>query len=237
MEHVMARQEVYMKFTIRVVLLFVLCVVLVAPALAEDMNGIPMYGEKPRSPELLKADQDFIEKMIQTAGSREKAAHKLLLKGWEYIDKRDPQTAIKRFNQAWLLTPESGYVYWGFGAAVGSQGNFDEAIKFFQKADGLLPNNARLLCDIGFAYMWKGKSQENSRDTANVNYDKAISLFKRSSSLDPTYERTFLNWAIVLFFKGDYAGAWEKVARAEGLGGKTIDQTFIDELSGKLKRP
>jgi hypothetical protein len=55
--------------------------------------------------------------------------------------------------------------------------------------------------------------------------------------LEPSYERTYSDWAVSLFFKKDYAGAWTKVKEAENLGGKTIEQKFIRDLTKKMKRP
>jgi tetratricopeptide (TPR) repeat protein len=226
-----------MKLTFRFMIYFLISFLIVFSIHAQSINEIPMYGEKPKAPELLKADQEFIKKVIEATGSREKAAQIAIKRGWEYIEKNDPKQAIKRFNQAWLLTPNDGHVYWGFGAAMGQQGKLDESIKFFDKATAMLPNNARLLCDFGFSYIWRGKAADKSPREANIYFDKATSLFKQASSIEPTYERIYANWAILLFFRQDYKGAWEKVKQAESLGGKTIDKNFIDDLSRKMKRP
>lgn len=226
-----------MKLIVKSMIFFVLFLFIVSIGNAQNINEIPMYGEKPKTPVLQRADQEFIQKVVKAAGSREKASAIAIQRGWEYIGRRDPQTAIKRFNQAWLLTPDNGHVFWGFGAAMGLQGNYDESIRFFEKANTLLPNNARLLCDYGFTYIWKGQASVKSPGEANRYYNQAIAFFKKASALEPKYELTYWNWAVVLFFTQDYRGAWEKVKQAEGLGGRTIDKTFIDDLSRKMKRP
>lgn len=196
-----------------------------------------MYGEKPKTSKLLKVDQEFIKKAIEAAGSREKAAKIAITKGWECIHKNDSKSAIKRFNQAWLLTPNDGRVYWGFGAAMGQQGGLDESVKFFDKATALLPNNSRLLCDFGLICIWKGNAVDKSSGEADIYYSKAISFFKEAGILEPKNERIYSNWAIALYYKKDYKGAWEKVEQAESLGGKTIAKELIDNLSKKMKRP
>lgn len=226
-----------MKLVSKLIVFIALSLSFVSLLHAQNINEIPIYGGKPKSPELLKADQVFINKAIETSGSREKAAKITLQRGWEGIEKNDPNLAIKRFNQAWLLTPNDGHIYWGFAAATGAQGEFDESIKFFDKANSMLPNNSRLLCDFGFTYIWKGRDSDKSPKDAVSYYNKAISLFDAASTLDPMYERIFSNWAIVLFYKQDYKGAWEKVKQAESLGGKSLDSNFINDLSKKLKRP
>ena len=157
-----------MKSILRLVIFFILSLLIVSSGAAQSINEIPMYGEKPKSPEVLKADEQFIQEAIGKAGSKEKAADIAIRRGWEHIERHDPKTAIKRFNQAWLLTPNNGHVYWGFAAAVGQQGNLDESIRFFDKAIILLPNNARLLCDFGFTHIWKGQSLNKSPADADI---------------------------------------------------------------------
>jgi tetratricopeptide (TPR) repeat protein len=226
-----------MKSVLRLVIFLILSLLIVSSGAAQSINELPMYGEKPKSPEVLKADQKFIKEATEKAGSREKAAEIAIRRGWQYIEQHDPKMAIRRLNQAWLLTPNNGHVYWGFAAAVGQQGNLDESIRFFDKAITLLPNNARLICDFGFTYIWKGQSVNKSPTDADIYYSRAISFFKNASTIEPKYERIYSNWAIVLFLKQDYKGAWQKVKQAESLGGKTIDKTFVDDLSRKMKRP
>lgn len=226
-----------MKLSSKKMGILILFLLFAFPVYAQSLNETPMYGGQSKSPELQKADQDFIAKAIEAAGSREKAAQAALRKGWESIDRNDPVTAVKRFNQAWLLTPNSGDVFWGFGAAMGQQGKLDESIKFLAKANAIKPNNGRLLCDFGFSYIWKGKSVEKSVRDADVFYNKAVSLLKQASTVEPRYERIYTNWAIVLFFKNDYKGAWEKVKQAESLGGRTLDKNFLNDLSSRMGRP
>lgn len=237
MRRIIDRLEVQMKLIVKSVIFFVLFLFIVSSGNAQNINEIPMYGEKPKTPALLKADQELIQNAVKAAGSREKASERAIQRGWEYVERRDPTMAIKRFNQAWLLTPDNGHVFWGFGAAVGLQGKHDESIRFFEKANTLLPNNARLLCDYGFTYIWKEQASIKSPGEANRYYNQAIAFFKKASALEPKYERIYSNWAIVLFFSQDYQGAWQKVKQAESLGGKTIDKTFLDDLSRKMKRP
>lgn len=64
-----------------------------------------------------------------------------------------------------------------------------------------------------------------------------MELFDQASRLESNYDRIYFNWAISLFFKQDYKGAWEKISDAERLGGKSIDQRFIHDLKKKMPRP
>jgi len=40
-----------------------------------------------------------------------------------------------------------------------------------------------------------------------------------------------------LYFKKDYAGAWQQIFQAEKLGGQSIEQKFVKDLTKKMPRP
>lgn len=94
-------------------------------------NGLPMYGgpDVVKTPFQLESDEKFIQSAIQGAGSREKACRDVLGWGWEFFNKGDVMTAMKRFNQAWLLDPKNPEVYKGFSAVLKKQGKMEEADK------------------------------------------------------------------------------------------------------------
>ncbi|HYX72796.1 MAG TPA: hypothetical protein VE732_08495 [Nitrososphaera sp.] len=204
---------------------------------AQDLNEIPMYGGKQKPPELVKADEEFVEFMVKQFGSREAASDDAIRRGFAYLAKNDWRTAMKRFNQAWLLTPDRAEVFWGFGATLSYQGKFAESEKYFLKAISFAPNNGRLLNDFGFMYLfWATKGAKNKPDRERY-LDKSLEFFERASRLESSYERIYFNWAVSLFFNQDYKGAWEKIKEAERLGGKSIEQKFINDLTKKMPRP
>jgi hypothetical protein len=46
------------------------------------------------------------------------------------------------------------------------------------------------------------------------------------------------NWAIVLYYTGNYTKAWEKIKMAEAAPrGNELDKRFIAELQSKMPRP
>jgi hypothetical protein len=80
-----------------------------------------MYGNIKKSPEKLKSDETFVAAIVEKAGSRESAFNITCKKAWEAFYENDLETAIKRFNQAWLIDSTKAEVYWGFGIYLGSQ--------------------------------------------------------------------------------------------------------------------
>src|SRR5919106_4608477 len=102
--------------------------------IAQARNELPMYGGIPPTAEEAKADQKLIEVIVSKSGSREAGAQDAVRLGFKYLAKADWSTAMKRFNQAWLINGESAEVFWGFGAALSYQGKFTESEHYFLKA-------------------------------------------------------------------------------------------------------
>lgn len=215
----------------------ILILLLSSLVLAQDINELPMYGGKPKSQEQLKSDQEFIADVTKEFGSREKAAETAIRLGCKYLAKNDWRAAMRRFNQAWLLTPENAGVDWGFGAALSYQGKFEESQRYFTKARARAPNNGRMLNDFGFMYQFWVTKGKVPKDQKAHYLDASIELFDEAARIEPDYDRIYFNWAVSLYFKEDYTGAWGKIKEAEKRGGGSIDQKFIKDLEGKMPKP
>lgn len=214
-----------------------LIVVTLSPCAAQERNEIPMYGGTRPTPEQAKADQRLIDAIVKKLGSREAGAKEAVRLGFKYLESGDWSTAMKRFNQAWLLNGESAEVFWGFGAALSYEGRFVDSEKYFLKANALAPANGRLVTDFGFMYQfWATKGTKNKAERSR-HLDTSIEMFEQASRLEPSYDRVYFDWAVSLFFKQDYKGAWDKIKEAERLGGKSIEAKFIKDLTKKMPRP
>ena len=221
----------------RVILVLTLLFLATTFSYSQELNETPRYGGIKKTPEMVRIDQKFVDEMVRTFGSRDKAADDAIRRGFEFLAKTDWRTAMKRFNQAWLLAPDKPEVIWGFGAALSYEGKFEESEKYFQRAAVLAPNNGKLLTDFGFLYQfWATKGTKDKTDRLK-RLEHSIELFEQATRLEPTYDRIYFDWAVSLFFKKDYAGAWEKISEAERLGGRSIDQKFIANLAKRMPRP
>ena len=207
------------------------------PVLGEDINNLPMYGGREKTPEKKKSDMVFIEAAIKEYGNRQKACDQYVKLGWQYFAKGDYNTAMKRFNQAWLLDQKNGGIYWGLGAATSKAQMFDESIKMFKTASSHDPQNPRLMVDFGHAYI--GKAEKNAKNAKErVSYNTlATDLFKKAVAIDPKLEPAYFNWSVALYNLGDYKQAWQRLDQAKQLGGKSIDPDFLQELKTKMPDP
>jgi len=203
----------------------------------EPTNELPLYGSGEHGKhELTPWDRSFIATVTKAAGSREKAAESVLEMGWQAVRERDWRLAIRRFNQAWLLTPENPQVFWGLGIALGVKGDGDGAIRYLELAAAMNPNDARLLCDLAYAYIARAHGH---RDEPSVHADslkRAGSLLDQAQDADPDYEVIFSERAVAAFEAGDDDTAWEQVRKAMKTGGRSLDPRFIHELSARSPR-
>ena len=110
------------------------------------LNEQPMYGNIPPDPGLQKIHDKFIKTVIKDCGSREAAIEQGLGTAWYFYSKNDFKTAIKRFNQVWLLDPNNAQVFYGFGLLMDRQGKEDDAIAFYKKSLELDPKNEKAIC-------------------------------------------------------------------------------------------
>jgi tetratricopeptide (TPR) repeat protein len=82
---------------------------------------------------------------------------------------------------------------------------YDDAIKWYEEAQKLEPNDANLSTDLGVSYYYVNQP------------DKALAQFERSLKIDPKHAKTLLNVGIVRAFgKQDLDGAtqaWQQVLK------------------------
>lgn len=204
----------------------------------------PMYGqpEIPRPEHMIKADEAFIRKASKAfGGSREEASIAWMMEGERFMQQGDFYNAMRRYNQSWLLNSESFYPYWGFGRVMVQRYEFDEAIKYFEKAKQLIEDDFErpaLLSDTGSAYSFKAQSiKESNQDERAKYFAIANQHFKEATQYDSTYTEGWKRWAYSLFAEGEYALAWEKVHKAKANDITSISSIFLDELELKMESP
>lgn len=230
-----------MKFR-NILFSIVTAIILTACASAPPpINLLPMYGypevEKPEN--LKKADEDFIRMAISEQGSREKAAKAYAMYGMGFAMKGDAESAMRRYNQSWLLNPNSYLPYWGFGDLLLAQGKAAEAATHYEKSLSLIDVESakpNLLIDASGAYTAQGSSVTDKMKSAEF-FNKANSLLNEAIKLDPKNGDAYIPWAKSLYLEGNYEKAWEMVKKSRSFPGKQVSPDFIDKLSKKMPEP
>jgi hypothetical protein len=81
-------------------------------------NTKPMYGEVSKNDEYKKADDDFRKECLEQFKTIDSSVFIQIDRGWKYFYDNELKTAMKRFNQAWILNPEFPDSYFGFAALM-----------------------------------------------------------------------------------------------------------------------
>ena len=185
----------------------------------EGINLLPMYGEVKKCEQQIKLDNDFILESEKQFKNRKKGAEYYVSKAWEYFYKNDNDTAMKRFNQAWLLDNTNSEVYWGFGNIMGKKNDFEKSVKYLQKSIQMEPNNAKVYESISTSY---GQIFFKTKDIKYLNL--TIENLKKSIKIEPQNGRAY----------GQLASAYSYFMQKDSLI-KYIKKT--DEIDPKFINP
>jgi tetratricopeptide (TPR) repeat protein len=173
----------------------------------DGINKLPMYGRVKKCKEQIEDDKVFLATCDKAMGRKESSAH-FVKRGWEYLYAKKPDTAMMRFNQAWLLDSLNADIYWGFADLLGMQGKFKESIPFFERSIKLNPNNVKVLQDASTSY---GNIFFETKDTRFLN--STIDALKAAANLDPRNPRIYaqLTGAYSYFMQKDSARKYLKI--------------------------
>jgi hypothetical protein len=68
--------------------------------------------------------------------------------------------------------------------------------------------------------------------------DEAFRRFAQIHSRAPQHTLNLQNWAIALFYRGQYGAAWDKIKAAQATpSGAGVDPKFVADLQRKMPRP
>lgn len=207
----------------------------VGTAAAQSGNLLPKYGPQPKNEAQLAADGKFLASVdAEYKGDRKKAAGEVALRGWQFLRQGNPQDAMRRFNQAWLLDAGNGTALWGMAVVqMGAPGKTDEAMSLFAEADRLVGGDIDFAVDYAKAL---GQIGAASRNEAMLK--DAFRRHAQSYERAPNHTLNLQNWAITLYYVGNYAEAWKKIKLAEATPRRAdLDPRFIAALQAKMPRP
>jgi len=198
-------------------------------------NLMPQYGGVKKTAQLLFYDQQFLTDCDSKFPDRKEAAAYFQAKGWQFLQSGDPNTAMKRFNQAWLLDSTNAGAYWGFGAVTGQRQQHDESLKYLLLSQRYDSTNKRLLVDIALSRLnrYSGNKQVTEVDQAIKELHLFLVDSMNTKQHVSAYANAYSHLAGAYTIKQDYAMAWKYV----DLANQSVPRTVRDELWYKqLKR-
>jgi tetratricopeptide (TPR) repeat protein len=139
-----------------------------------------MYGRLQKCEEQLKIDKDFLADCDKFYKDRNEATRHHVDWGWSYFYKNQLDSAMMRFNQAWLLDSTNADIYWGFGNILGMRHQFKESLPFLQRSIEMNSNNPKVYESIATSY---GQLFFETKDIKYLNL--TIDNLKNSVRLNP----------------------------------------------------
>jgi tetratricopeptide (TPR) repeat protein len=145
------------------------------------INEIPMYGHVQKTDKLRKIDDEFIQTSIKEFGNRKIASKEYVKFGWRYFYKFDFSTAIKRFNQSWLLDSTNVDTYYGFAAYMKIINDSVQSKYFRQLAESIDSSKTGLKSYLfSLAYFYEYANQIENAINSHLEYLKIDSNFTYS---------------------------------------------------------
>jgi tetratricopeptide (TPR) repeat protein len=210
-------------------------------------NKKPMYGEVQKSDEYKKIDEDFKKECLDQFGTIDSSVNVQIDHAWRYFYNNDLKTAMKRFNQAWLLNSEFPDSYFGFAALLEMQNSKTEAERFYKIGQEKDKSKER----AKICYQRIADCKEQLRDfkgtieaytklseinPTNVfafkkigyfqmqtgNSEDALTAYGKAIELDPTDAMTYNNRAYLHQTKKNYKNAIADYTKAIELDPKYI---------------
>ena len=229
-------------YPIKVLVIAISCSLLPSNLVAEQKipaDLIPMYGGMGRASnqEIKKGDDEFISKVTEEFGTRQNAAKAFVERAFQLYHKNDLLTAMRRFNQAWLIDPQNPEVYWGFASVQYDIGANCSAMKMTEYALRLGYSNPEFLADAGMMHgLCPLGADDFSNEQKNTYFEKSNVLFEKAVSIVSTNPYIYDKWGQSLYWRGDYKGAWDKVFLIRKTGGEPHPQ-FLNALKQKMSEP
>lgn len=199
---------------------------------ASDAKVLPMFGNKPKTEAQQRSDEKFLSSCDKSFSNRAEASSFFMERGWEYYNESQVDTAVHRFNLAWLLNPDNSNTYWAFGLVTATRGNPQEAITFYEKALKYEPKNSLLLSDIASSYLEVYK-EKNKKKVLK----KAVEYLNMAVASDSSNAYAFYNLARTKFHEKKYAESWEYLHKSRGINISLIDYAFLGDLMAKMPDP
>lgn len=195
-----------------------------------DVRLMPKYGGVEKVNNWEDDDATFIRTILKVDKTNEKASARLVQLGFSYLGKGDFNTAMHRFNQAWVLNPKNEDIFWGFGVLYYCFNDFDNALKQYDEGLLLNPNNSGIITDKATVFMTRFNQTKQAG-----NLTTAIQLLLTSFEIDPNNEKTAYKLSVCYYLKSDcdYANRYYQLCKS--LGGRSITKEYAAAIKKLCK--
>lgn len=165
------------------------------------------------------------------------ASKKMTELGFRYLYERgDLVTAMRRFNQAYLLNTSNADIYYGYGTVYFNLGQYGKAREQYDKGLKLNPKHDMMLTDYGTTYLggyYHLKSFDE--ELAVKNLVRALEYLDKANDANKQNSNTQYKLSIVHIYLGDCKQAWRYYKKAKKDNNPNIKEAFEKELGETCK--
>ncbi|MBB6610404.1 hypothetical protein H7F15_05080 [Pontibacter sp. Tf4] len=197
-----------------------------------DPKVLPMFGKVAKTEAQQKKDEQFLKSSDASFTTRTEASKFFMERGWEYLNEGQIDTAMYRFNLAWLLNPDSSDPYWAFGLVTVAKGNPTEAITYYEKALSLQPKNSLLLSDVANCYLAQYEQKPKKK-----MLKQATEFIEKSIAADAQNAYACMAMSRVQYHNQKYADAWTWLHKGRALNMTALDYNYLLTLIDKMPDP
>ncbi|QKG54424.1 tetratricopeptide repeat protein [Hymenobacter sp. BRD67] len=166
--------------------------------------------------------------------SRPEASKFFSQKGYEYLQENQPDTAVVRFNLAWVLDPKNPEPYRGLAVVLSQRPNTPtEAIQaLVLQGLAVAPTNPLLLTDAANTALGRYEQTKKKKELT-----QASDYAQRALLADSSNANAWQTQARVRYYQENYAGAWKALHKGQNLSLSSLDFQFLTELMAKQPDP
>lgn len=199
---------------------------------SKDITLQPEYGNVEKNAKQLEYDAAFLEEILQEIKDTVAAGNKMVELGFQKLyENGDPVTAMRRFNQAFLLDPGNADIYYGYGTVYFNLGAMKAARSQYDKGLNIDPIHTLMLTDYGTTYLGDYyEMYDVDTNLAMQSLEKALEYFERSNLIDNSNPDTLFKMSIVHLYKDDCRKAKKYLRTAKKITDSHIPADYEEQV-------
>ena len=194
----------------------------------------PLYGGLTAAQAQQLVGATVLADVDRSFASRPEASKFFSTKGYEYLQENQPDTAVVRFNLAWVLDPQNPDPYRGLAVVLSRRpATTPEAVeKLLLRGLAVAPTNSLLLADAANTALGRYEQTKKKKELT-----QAGDYTTRALLADSANANAWQTQARVRYYQENYAGAWQSLHKGQLISLSSLDFQFISELIAKMPDP
>lgn len=194
----------------------------------------PLYGGLTAAQAQQAVGAGVLADVDRSFPSRPEASTFFSNKGFEYLQENQPDTAVVRFNLAWVLDPKNPEPYRGLAVLLSRRPDAaPEAIQaLVLQGLAVAPTNPLLLTDAANLALERYEQGKKKKEL-----QQASDYIQRALLADSTNANAWQSQARIHYYQENYAEAWKDVRKGQNLNLASLDFQFLTELMAKMPDP